>query len=144
MGWVANATSRPLHLRERPCTQCLRGWVGPRAGLDRCGKISLPPGSDPRTVQPVASRYTDWAIPAYDVGTSGWSASLDSKEFSSIVGERATADMQGRHAKFLTPVSMHTTLDAPKPLCAKPDGYRIVRTGHCTDKDGRCRCVRWC
>jgi len=27
-------------------------------------KISLPPGFDPRTVQPVASRHTDWAIPA--------------------------------------------------------------------------------
>ena len=26
--------------------------------------ISSPPGFDPRTVQPVASRYTDWAIPA--------------------------------------------------------------------------------
>jgi hypothetical protein len=30
---------------------------GPRAGLDRCGK----PGFDPRTVQSVASRYTDSA-----------------------------------------------------------------------------------
>ena len=27
-------------------------------------KISTPPGFDPRTVQPVASRYTDWSIPA--------------------------------------------------------------------------------
>jgi hypothetical protein len=27
-------------------------------------KISLPPGFDPRTVQPVASRYTDRTIPA--------------------------------------------------------------------------------
>jgi len=35
--------------------------VGPRAGLDKCGKISPPPGFDPRTVQPVASRYTDYA-----------------------------------------------------------------------------------
>ena len=26
-------------------------------------KISPPPGFDPRTVQPVASHYTDWAIP---------------------------------------------------------------------------------
>ena len=25
-------------------------------------KISPPPGFDPRTVQPLASRYTDWAI----------------------------------------------------------------------------------
>jgi hypothetical protein len=27
-------------------------------------KISPPPGFDPQTVQPVASSYTDWAIPA--------------------------------------------------------------------------------
>ena len=26
--------------------------------------MSSPPGLDPRTVQPVASRYTDYAIPA--------------------------------------------------------------------------------
>ena len=32
-----------LYLRERPCTHCTGGWVGPRAGLDRCGK-SRPPG----------------------------------------------------------------------------------------------------
>jgi hypothetical protein len=35
--------------------------VGPRAGLDGCGKISLPPGFDLRTVQPVTSHYTDCA-----------------------------------------------------------------------------------
>jgi hypothetical protein len=28
-------------------------------------KISPPPGFDPRTFQPVASRYTDWAIPVH-------------------------------------------------------------------------------
>jgi hypothetical protein len=39
--------------------------VGPRAGLDGCGKISLSPGFDPRTVQPVAIRYTDYAIPMH-------------------------------------------------------------------------------
>jgi len=38
--------------------------VGPRAGLDGCGKSRPPPGFDPQTVQPVASRYSDWAIPA--------------------------------------------------------------------------------
>jgi len=36
--------------------------VGPRAGLDRCGKSRPPPGFDPRTVQPVASCYTDCAF----------------------------------------------------------------------------------
>ena len=35
--------------------------MGPRAGPDRCGKSGPQPGSDPRTVQPVASRYTDRA-----------------------------------------------------------------------------------
>ena len=34
--------------------------MGPRAGLHRCGKSRPPPGFDPRTVQPVASRYTDY------------------------------------------------------------------------------------
>ena len=50
-----------LYPRERPGTHCTGGWVGPRAGLDRCGKYRLPPGFDPRTVQLVASRYTDYA-----------------------------------------------------------------------------------
>jgi hypothetical protein len=39
--------------------------VGPRAGLDRCKISRSPPGVDPRTVQPVASRYADCAISAH-------------------------------------------------------------------------------
>jgi hypothetical protein len=35
--------------------------VGPRAGLDRCGKSRFPPGFNPQTVQLVASPYTDYA-----------------------------------------------------------------------------------
>ena len=35
--------------------------MGPRAGLDRCKKISPPLGFNPRTVQPIASRYADYA-----------------------------------------------------------------------------------
>jgi len=38
-GWVVNATPRPLYSRERPGTHCLGGWVGHRAGLDRCKKF---------------------------------------------------------------------------------------------------------
>jgi len=34
--------------------------------MDGCGKSRRTPGFDPRTVQPVASRYTDWAIPAHN------------------------------------------------------------------------------
>jgi len=38
--------------------------VGPRAGLDR-RKVSSLPGFDPGTVQPVVSRYTDFATRPY-------------------------------------------------------------------------------
>ena len=41
MGWVVNATPWPLYPRERPFTHCIGGWVGPRAGLDGCGKSHL-------------------------------------------------------------------------------------------------------
>jgi len=64
MEWVVNATPRPLFPRERPGTHCIGGWVGPRASLDECGNSRPPPGFDPRTVHPVASRCTDWAVPA--------------------------------------------------------------------------------
>jgi hypothetical protein len=31
MGWVVNATPRPLYPRERPGTHCIGGWVDPKA-----------------------------------------------------------------------------------------------------------------
>jgi len=40
---------------------------GSQGRSGRVRKISPPPGFDPRTVQPVASGNTDWAIPAYHV-----------------------------------------------------------------------------
>ena len=68
-GVVVNATPWALYPQERPGTHCTGGWVGPRAVLERCGKFRPPPpGFDPRTVQPVGSRYTDWAIPVLPVG----------------------------------------------------------------------------
>jgi hypothetical protein len=39
--------------------------VGPRVGLDVCKNSRPPPGFDPRTAQPLTSRYTDYAIPAH-------------------------------------------------------------------------------
>ena len=59
-GWMVSTTPLPLYPRERPGTHCTGGWVGPRASLDRCGK-SRPH----RDSIPVASRYTDWAIPSH-------------------------------------------------------------------------------
>jgi hypothetical protein len=58
MGWVVNATPRPLCPRERPGTHCIGGLVGPRAGLDKCGKYRLPPG------------WLGWKSIKYNVGRS--------------------------------------------------------------------------
>jgi hypothetical protein len=61
---VVNATPRPFYPRQRLSTHCIGGWVGPRASLDMCGNLASP-GFDPRTVQAVECRYTDWAIAAH-------------------------------------------------------------------------------
>jgi len=49
----ATAALRP---GKRPGTNCTRGCVVPRAGLDGWGKSRPPPEFDPRTVQLVACR----------------------------------------------------------------------------------------
>jgi hypothetical protein len=51
-------------MRFTPGTHCARGSVGSRAGLEEYGK-SRPIGIRSLTVQPVVSRYTDYAIPAH-------------------------------------------------------------------------------
>ena len=63
--WVVNATAWPLYRQERPGTRCIGGTrPGRQQGRSgRVRKISPTPEFDPRTVQPVASRYTDRAIP---------------------------------------------------------------------------------
>jgi hypothetical protein len=49
-------------------THCIRGWVDRRAGLGDMEKWKFLPhrdsNSESSVLQPVASRYTDWAIPA--------------------------------------------------------------------------------
>jgi hypothetical protein len=47
-----------LPLGKRPGILCTRCLVGPRPGLDWCGKYRPPLGFGPRTVQAVASQYT--------------------------------------------------------------------------------------
>jgi hypothetical protein len=61
MGWVVNATPRPVCPR---CPLCRR-LLGPPVRSGRVRKISHPLGFDPRTVQPITSCHTDWAIPAH-------------------------------------------------------------------------------
>ena len=59
MGWVVNATPRPLYLQERDPVRNIQeaGWA---TGPDWTGAKNLAPtGIRSRTVQPVANRYTD-------------------------------------------------------------------------------------
>ena len=57
-GWGVSIMPRPLFTPQYPL---YRRLGGPQGRSGEVGKISPPPGFDPRTVQPVASRYTDWA-----------------------------------------------------------------------------------
>jgi hypothetical protein len=64
-------TIRPLYHRERaPGIHCIGGWLGPRAGLDDAEKrkFLILLGLEPLlfVVEPVASCYTDYAIPESD------------------------------------------------------------------------------
>jgi len=55
MGRVANARPPPLYPQEK----------APRPVWTGAGNLAPPTRFDPRTLQSVASRYTDYAIPAH-------------------------------------------------------------------------------
>jgi hypothetical protein len=62
--WVASRPGRITPRGRAPVTHWIGGLVDPRASLDDVEKILEPTGpwnSDPSVVQPVASRYTDYA-----------------------------------------------------------------------------------
>ena len=65
-----------LYPRERPGTHCTGGWVGPQGRSGQVRKISPLPGFDPRTVQPVTSRYTDYATRPTLLDSIVWNADV--------------------------------------------------------------------
>jgi hypothetical protein len=67
--WSASRPGRFTAGERAPGTHWIGGWVGPRAVLEAVVKRKIPSPrrqSNPRNsiVQPVAQRYTDWAITA--------------------------------------------------------------------------------
>jgi len=68
MRWVVNATPRPLYPREKTRYPFYTRLGGTQGRSGRVRKISPPTGFHPRTVQPVASRYTNYAISAHTIG----------------------------------------------------------------------------
>jgi len=63
MGWMVNATLRPLYPRESELYLLYRRLGGPQGPSQRVRKISRSPGFDLRTFQSAAIRYSDWANP---------------------------------------------------------------------------------
>ena len=59
--WRVSVTPRPLFTRGKTRFPLYRRLGGPQGRSVQVRKISPQPGFDPRTVQPVVSRYTDWA-----------------------------------------------------------------------------------
>jgi len=60
--------------RSNPATHWLRGWMVATVCLDGFGEdknLLLLLEFEPRTTQPIADRYTDWAIPARRLASYG-------------------------------------------------------------------------
>jgi hypothetical protein len=85
---------------------------GPRGQSGQVRNISPPPGFDPQTVQPVASCYTDWAIPAH------WAVIILSKSVVAILLTVYTlhwwqhisiVTIRHGHSTSTTHLSVHTT-----------------------------------
>jgi hypothetical protein len=66
--WSASRSGRFTSEERAPGSHWIGGWVDPRAGLDDLENENSYPHRDlnpsPSVVQPVASRYSDYAIPA--------------------------------------------------------------------------------
>jgi hypothetical protein len=60
-GWGVSITPRPLFTPGKGPVPIDRRLGGPQGRSGQVRKISPPPGFDPRTVRPIASRYTDCA-----------------------------------------------------------------------------------
>jgi hypothetical protein len=62
MGVGGQRHVRAVVVREKDLVPIIREVGGTQGRFGSVRKISPPPGFDPRTVRPVASRYTDCAI----------------------------------------------------------------------------------
>jgi hypothetical protein len=59
-----NTTIQLLYPQKRTGTHSTGDWMGRRVGVDSRKKTLPPPEFDTQTIQPVASHYTNYAIPA--------------------------------------------------------------------------------
>jgi hypothetical protein len=98
---VENLTPTGIRSPDRPCYPgrftsgketrypLYRRPSGPQSRSGWVWKISPPPGFDPRTVQPIASRYTKWGIPAHAVTHY---TGLNGRSFSKMFKQKRVCD----------------------------------------------------
>jgi hypothetical protein len=92
--------------------------VNPRVGMDKCGKFPpSPPEFDPRTVQPIASRYTEYATRSINEDGISYSSHLINIGSTALGGHWPTetnvgSDLYPGHppANFYNPVSLRLPL----------------------------------
>ena len=96
--------------RERPGTRCTGGWVGHRAGLDRCGKSRPQPGFDPRPL------FTSGKNPVPIVQEAGWATGPVWTGAENLVPS-------GFDPRTVQPVASRYTVYATRPTAA----YMFIR-----------------
>jgi hypothetical protein len=116
-GWGVSVTPRPLFFPGKDTVPIVqearyqgRSW--------QVRKISPPPGFDPRTVQPVASRYTDWATrPTMDwyiyefVCASRWSYNKSSSLCNFLfLSSSSHFSLHRRHPSYVQTVAFHSLI----------------------------------
>jgi hypothetical protein len=104
--------------RERaPGTHWIGGWVDPQSRSGRRGEENILDATDPSVVQPVASRYNDYAIPAPSV----------------------VQPVASRYNDYAIPAPSHhmRNTDIKATVKGVVPGYRLVRLRCCADPCNR-------
>jgi hypothetical protein len=110
---------------KSPSTHWVGGWVDPRAGLHML-KRKLPPplqesNPDDPIVQPVASRYTDWIIPAHDITLTCNNFQIVSHVISVIVVLWVCKELY-----WITPHSILSLFKSSAKICRMNTQFGIV------------------
>ena len=125
-----------VYLWERRGNHCTGYWVGPRAGLDRCGKSRPPPkGFDPRTVQPGSPVATLTGLPGpSDPEVSGnKNVIILGVNFPTFFFDLKTRIFYTFYKSIQCQISPKSFQRLPR-LCVRTDGQRVGQRDRRVDR----------